>query len=211
MMESVDLDQFRAVLQDPGERIAAAYFRDNPRILYWTICPASGHDRYVFFEFPLGSQFVADALILNSYSGAWEATLIEFEPVGDPVFTKGGTPSRRLAGALKQVEDWDEYIRHNGDLIRRDLVRWASRYDKLGYSEGEDPSNFSGDKLADSRSLILYKYAIVIGRSSNMPQDRRWLAGRSARHHTSEIISYDRFLRLAERRYGNNSDAHRCG
>jgi hypothetical protein len=95
-MESIDLDQFHAALKDPGERVAAGYLKDNPHILYLTMCPASGHDRFVFYEFPLGSQFVADALILNSYSGVWEAILIEFESVGYPVFTKAGTPSRRL-------------------------------------------------------------------------------------------------------------------
>jgi hypothetical protein len=105
---------------------------------------------------------------------------------------------------LKQVEDWNEYIGINGDSIRRDLVRWASKHDKLGYSEGDDPSNFSGDRLADSRSPIHYRYAIVIGRSSEMSQDRRWLAGRSRKYHSSEIISCDRFLRLAQRRYGNS-------
>ena len=46
-MESVDLHQFRAVLQDPGERLAAEFLKDNPRVLYWTMCPASGHDRFV--------------------------------------------------------------------------------------------------------------------------------------------------------------------
>ena len=44
--------------------------------------------------------------MLNSYSGAWEDMFVELEPVGDPVFTKAGVPGRRLAGALKQVEDW---------------------------------------------------------------------------------------------------------
>lgn len=201
-MEKVDLTEFRAALDDPGERAAAAYLRKNPRVLYWTFCSASGHDRFVFFEFPLGSQYVADAVILNSYSGAWEAFFIEFEPAGDATFTKAGTPTKRLAGAFRQVDDWRMYIEQNADSVRRDFVRWAGKYDRLGYSDGRSPSNYSGDRLADPRSVILYKYAVIIGRSSRTPQETRSLAGRHAKHHFVDVVSYDRFLRLAERRYG---------
>lgn len=201
-MERIDLAEFRAVLENPGERMASAYLRANPRVLYWTLCSTGGHDRYLFSEFAIGSQYVADVVILNSYSGAWEAYFIELEPAGDAVFTKAGTPTRRLAGALQQIDDWREYVDQNGDQLRRDFVRWAKSHDRLGYSSGANPSNYSGDRLADPKTVILFKYAVVIGRSSSMTVHARSLSGRHAKHHFVEILSYDRFLHLAERRYG---------
>lgn len=141
------------------ERGVVAYLRSNPWILFWTLCNRSGHDRYLSWEFPLDSQYKVAAVILNSYSGFWEAFFIEFEPVGDMIYTKGRTPSKRLAGGLLQVQDWQTHIAQNPNQVREDLVRWAKK-DQLGHSSREDPSNYSGDRLSDPATHIRFKYCV---------------------------------------------------
>lgn len=158
--------------------------------------------RYVLPEFPLGSQFCADIVILNAYSGVWQAFFIELEPVDDPVFTKAGIPSNRLATAIRQVDDWRAYIQQNHDTVRRDLVRWAMERDTLRYSSKPEPFNYSGDYLADPRTRISIRYKVVIGRSSGLGREVRERMGRYTDQHDIELVSYDRLLRLAERRYG---------
>jgi hypothetical protein len=37
-MECIDLNHLRAVHLGTGERVAASYLKENPPILYWTIC-----------------------------------------------------------------------------------------------------------------------------------------------------------------------------
>ena len=204
--DNVEPAEFRRILDNEGgERAVAKYLCDNPEILYWTLCPSSGHARYVFCEFPLGSQYNVDVVILNSYSGTWEVYFVELEPVHDPVYTKAGIPSQRLAGAIKQLDDWREYVQQNPDAVRRDLVRWAMERDKLGYTKRE-PVNRSGDRLADSRTVILYRYQVVIGRSSKHSAEVRALAGRHALSHSQQVVSYDRLLHLVERRYEGKRD-----
>lgn len=108
--EHVDPREFRTLLERDGdERRLAAYLRQHPWITYWTFCTASGHDRCVLHEFPLGSRFKADVVILNSFSGCWEAYLIELEPANVTPFTKDGRPGRRLSAALRQVDDWKAF------------------------------------------------------------------------------------------------------
>jgi hypothetical protein len=202
--EQVDVDEFRNILDTlSGEREVVAYLRDAPWIPYWTLCAASGHTRYAIFEFPLGSVYQCDLLILNSYSGVWEGYFVEFEPVGDTVFTKRGTPSQCLATAQRQIDDWRQYLSAHPTSLRSDVVRFAKRFDRLGYSSrSENPSNYSGDLLADPSSFFRTRFIIVIGRSSRMSKETRGLLGRYHSGHDVELITYDRLLALAERRYG---------
>jgi hypothetical protein len=202
-VEAVDVEQLRRILAtDPSERSVVAYMQSAPWIPYWTFCASSGHDRYAIFEFPLGNAYKCDLLLLNSYSGSWEALFIEFEPVGDRVFTKAGVPTKRLAAAQKQVDEWSTFIERNRELVRADMVRYAKAKDRLLYSvrKGE-PSNMSGQRLADPTTYIVIRYKIVIGRSSVMSPEALALAGRYRSSRNAEVVSYDRLLHLAERRY----------
>jgi hypothetical protein len=204
--ENVNPDEFQSILeQNRDEHKVAKYLRKHPWLLYWNFCRSSGHDRYAFAEFPLGSQFKVDSLLLNSYSGVWRAHLVELEPVADLLFTKSRTPSQRLARAVRQIDDWREYIDQNREQIRRDLVRWAKRHDRLGYSTGEEPCNYSGDFLSDPETHIHFTFYVVIGRSSRLSKERRNLAGRFVSGHDVELVTYDRLLALAKRRYGSST------
>jgi len=203
-METVDPAEFRRLLNEsPGEREVAAYLRDHPGIVFWTLCATGGHDKYVFSEFPLGTQYVADLVVLHAFSSTWKTFLVELESADDPVFNKDGTPGKRLATATRQVDDWRGFIEQNQDLVRRDLVRCAKQRDRLGYSHKSEPCNYTGDNLADPRTRIHFEYKIVIGRSSTLAPNIRALMGRYRPNHNVELISYDRLLDLAERRYGS--------
>lgn len=201
-LSRVNPDVLRQMLKSgASERELQTYIRRYPWILCWTVCPASGHSRYVLPGFPLGSQYKTDFAILNSYSGAYEVTFVEFEPPVDRVFTRAGTPSRRLAGGLKQIDDWRAFYVSNQFEVRRTLKDWAKRQDVLLYSQSA-PFNYAAQDFMDPSTPLLDHYLIVIGRSSTQVTATRSLVGRFASGHNVQIMSYDRLLRLAERRYG---------
>jgi hypothetical protein len=201
--ESVDVNEFRRVLSESrDERTAVEFLKSAPWVPYWTFCSTGGHDRYAIFEFPLGCAHKCDLLLLNSYSGYWEALFVEFEAVVDRVFTKAGVPSKRLAIAQRQVDDWNAYITQHREVVRADMVRYAKRKDRLKYSARTgEPSNFGGDRLSDPTTHINFKFKIVIGRSSSLSPEARQLAGRYLADRSAELVTYDRLLHLAERRY----------
>ncbi len=202
-METVDPAEFRRLLDEsPGEREVAAYLRDHPWIVFWTLCATGGHVKYVLSEFRLGTQYVADLVVLHAFSSTWKTFLVELEPADDPVFNKDGTPGRRLTIATRQVDDWRGLIEQNQDSVRRDLVRCAKQRDLLGCSPRSEPCNYTGNYLADPRTHIYFQYKIVIGRSSKLAPDICALMGRYRPNHNVELVSYDRLLGLAERRYG---------
>jgi Domain of unknown function (DUF4263) len=201
--EKVSVAEFRRILDEaPDERTLTEYLKNAPRIPYWTFCKAGGHDRYAIPEFPLSNLYKADLLLLNSYSGAWEAIFVEFESADDPVFTKNGVPSKRLAIAQRQIDEWRAFNQRYPDLVRAEMVRSAKRSDCLGYSDKDDePMNDSGDRLADPGSFFHWHYRIVIGRRSTLTKEKRDLLGRYANGHDVEIVTYDRLLRVAEHLY----------
>ena len=105
----------------------------------------------------------------------------------DKVFTKNGTPTKRLAVAQRQVDDWQTFIDANRDLIRRDMVRYAKTKDRLGYScRTGEPSNLSGDLLSDPNTYIAFRYRIVIGRRTMLSAEQRRLVGRYGDHRDAE-------------------------
>jgi hypothetical protein len=203
MREKAPLKLEKTLRSCPGERTIAAYLRRHPHLVYWTFSPLGGHDRYILTEFPLGNQFKVDFVVINSHSGAWIVNFIELEPVSDRIFNKDRTPSRRLAIAIRQIDDWRIYLKSNESQVRADLVRWVKTRDILGYSSrGKEPCNYSGDQLADPRSVILAEFSVIIGRSTKLDAERRSLLGHYSLNHDIAVITYDRFIELAMKRYG---------
>lgn len=212
--EPVDVPAFRALLDGAKtERPIVEFLKKAPWVVYWTFCRAGGHDRYAIFEFPLSNELQCDLLLLNSYSGAWEALFVELEPADDPVFTKNGVPGSRLAIAQRQIDDWQTFIEQHRDLVRADMVRYAKARDRLKYSRRKgEPCNVRGDRLSDPKTHIWFKFKIVIGRSSRMNEAARRLLGRYAHQRNTEVVTYDRLLRLAEYRYeGRHRDGSGYG
>jgi hypothetical protein len=78
-----------ALSQSSGERNAAKFFRDNPELVVWGFCRTGGHSKYVLYECLFGSSYRADFVVPLSYSGTWEVSFIELEPVDDIIINKG--------------------------------------------------------------------------------------------------------------------------
>ena len=65
-MENVNVTEFEKILESSdGERKISSYLKKHPWIVYWTLCNAGGHERFMFSEFPLGTDHKVDFVILN--------------------------------------------------------------------------------------------------------------------------------------------------
>jgi len=93
---------------ETGERKVIQFLAKHPRLLYSYFINPRGHCQYVLREVSLGGDYYMDAVVLNGYSGAWEAYFVEFEPAAGKIFNKDGTPTNRIRKAFKQIADWRE-------------------------------------------------------------------------------------------------------
>lgn len=202
-MENVDVDVFEKILNSSNdERIVSKYLKNHPWILYWTICNLGGHSRFMFAEFPLGSDHKVDFVILNSYSGVWEAIFVELESVSTNFFNKNNTPNKKLALSTKQIVEWKKYIDINKENLRKEFCKWTAKRDLLGYDEpSNNPSNMSANYLIDPRSFLKFEFYIVMGRRSDLNSENIYYKGSYIDNFGVSLITYDRLLDLAKKRY----------
>src|SRR5579862_7175170 len=89
------------------ERPVCAWLKRNPLVISHGL---GGFPRYVVAEFPFGSDFRADFVRLCPFSGGWDIDFVELEPPAANLFTRRGVPSKRLNGAMAQVDSWRTFV-----------------------------------------------------------------------------------------------------
>lgn len=192
-------EDFEKILNESeGERAAAEFLAKNAEILRWSVCRTGGHSNYVLKEFPFGSRYKADFVVLTAYSGVWDIHFIELEPPKDRVITKAGLPSQRLNKAISQINDWREYIDNNKLALQKDLTKWCMTKDLLGIENPKNiPNNFSNNRLNSIDTVIRCYYYIFIGNRENMNEETRRRMNQVSNFHI-DVKTYGRFLDIAE-------------
>lgn len=105
-----------------------AFLQRNPRCLINHL--GGGHGRWVLPQFRLGSEFVADFIIGEKHSFGHEWQLVELECPTKKMFNKSGTPSATLNHAIRQIEDWRNWLLTNQNYAAR-----AARDGGLGLTD----------------------------------------------------------------------------
>lgn len=187
--------EFRRLLdQSTTERQVTPWLKEHPQFLARLV---GGAFAMVFQNVPIGTKH-PDFVVLDSVSAGWWVTLVELEPPGQPLFTKAGNPAARLAGAIKQVDDWRKYVAKERSEVLRRLADYAKRFDLLGASDGAEPLDSRGVALSHHESEIVWFYYVVIGRQHKLDHDE---AGRKTdyqNHHNVGIMTYDHIVRAID-------------
>jgi len=153
------------------------FFEKHP--IFLTQHLGGGHGRWCIPHQQFGCQFVPDFIIGEKSSIGYEWYGLELESPKAKLFNKSGTPSRQMAQAMKQINDWRGWIEDNIDYARRKVSE-----NGLGLP-------------AISNDLPSY---IIIGRRDTIGNDnskaRRYLKNRS----NIEIHTYDWILENSKNR-----------
>jgi hypothetical protein len=135
-------------------------------------------------KFPLGTEYVTDFVVLGvrSYGIPYHCVFVELEsPIENP-FTKSGVFSAKLNQAVKQMTEWDHWLRSHFDEFCMSLLRELSRYQR-------------SDLPVKLRSAYI-TFKIVIGRRSHLSTKNREYRSSFLHVHQGriEVMSYDRIL-----------------
>ena len=186
--------------QAKGEREMHRFLKEEPLLVWATFMNCGGHSDYVIPEFSLSGKYYADFVVMQSFSGGWNIAFIELEPVDEKPFNQDGSPSKRLRGAMKQINDWHDFEEEEGASLRSHLADVAKKHDTL-YPE----RNLAREPwcvkmpLRDPKTYLCCKYFIVMGRRSHFNEELIHVKSKFARHHNAEILTYDRFIEVAEK------------
>ncbi len=188
-----------ALNQAEGERGIHAFLKEEPWLIWSTFMNSGGHSNYVIPEFSLAGKHRADFVVMQSFSGGWNISFIELEPVNEKLFIKDGSPSKRLRGAIKQIDDWKNFEYTEKASLCSHLADAAQKYDTL-YPEHHLAREASSVKmpLRDPQTYLCCKYFIVMGRRSDLDEQHLHDKSKFYRNHAVEILTYDRFIEVAE-------------
>lgn len=171
---------------EPSEAVVCSFLADRQHLLRATVgCFHPGDTAVCKKEFQFGSQFRADFLLLYPRRSLPPILyFVEFEPVSDPVFSKKGTPSARLLGALKQIREWYEWTETYRAYFHRMLMETF---------RGELDPEYLASSLR--RSTLNIESFIVIGR--RLPTQRDYRGLWSDKDHNLTVHSHDTLLDVA--------------
>lgn len=138
------------------------------------------HGSYIFREFELPPNYIADYLLVGKSSGGYEFIFVEFENVVKNITTKSGDLGASIRKGLQQVEDWSTWLDANFSHLK--LL-----FEKHKNSNVELPDEF----IALDKSRI--HFAVVAGRRSDF-NDKTYRLARKHRKNNIQILHYDNLI-----------------
>jgi hypothetical protein len=176
----------KALFKGRTEEDMQKFLAENPELAMEAFNDGSAQLDLVA-KFPLGTEYVTDFVVLGvrSYGIPYHCIFVELEsPIENP-FTKAGVFSAKLNQAVKQVTEWDHWLRSHFDEFCMSLPRKLSSYQR-------------SDLPVKLRSAFI-TFKIVIGRRSHLSTKNREYRSSFLHVHQGkiEIMSYDRILTRA--------------
>lgn len=179
-----------------GERELLNFIKENPFVLTQSLSYL-GNPTRVIAEFPLGTEYKADFVVVAPFSGAIEVRLIEIEPPSAPIFNANGTLAQRGNKALEQVNSWKTYISKNRRQYLRDLDWHVTDKDLFG-KHSERLTCTAGWEIFHPRICIYESYTMIIGRRSFLDEKHLEKKAEFKKNNEVEIATCDRLLNGAK-------------
>ena len=81
------------------------------------------HEAHIFSEFPLGTSFKVDYLLLGRNSHGWHFVFVEFEALCGQITTKNGDFGSVLRKGESQIKDWEIWLEKNFNLLKEFFLK----------------------------------------------------------------------------------------
>lgn len=147
------------LLDNSKEEILQQYLEQHKKILIAAFGQPEWVYNFVLPKFKFGSDYISDFVVFTGQSYSYWIKLIELEPSTSQVFTKQGDYAQRLNHAIKQVDEWSDWIKRNEPYFR-DCLQKALQKEYPSFSETLDYTR---------RFIVSSK--IVIGRRATLSVD----------------------------------------
>ena len=94
----------------------------------FTFFEVGHHDAYIFPEFMLGNEYIADYLLIGAGSGGYEFVFVELEKPNGRVTLKAKYPGEVIRSGYFQILDWKRWIDENFTQLR-DFFEKEKKFD----------------------------------------------------------------------------------
>ena len=175
------------LLDNSKEEILQQYVEQHKKILIAAFGQPEWVYNFVLPKFKFGSDYIRDFVVFTGQSYSYWIKLIELEPSTSQVFTKQGDYAQRLNHAIKQVDEWSDWIKRNEPYFR-DCLQKALQKEYPSFSETLDYTR---------RFIVSSK--IVIGRRATLSVDDNKRRAQEYEKSNLDIITYDRLVDIEQK------------
>ena len=144
------------LLDSNREEILQQYLEQHKKILIAAFGQPEWSYNLVLPKFKFGSDYISDFVVFRGQSYSYWIELIELEPPTSPIFTKQGGYAQRLNHAIKQVDEWSDWIKRNEPYFRDCLQK------------GLQKKYPSFNETLDYTRRFIVRSKIVIGRRATL-------------------------------------------
>ena len=184
----------RVLSSDDGERALCSFLKTNPYILRESL-QFIGHPTRIIAEFPLGSEYYADFVVIAPFSGAMEIMFIEVEPPSKTFFNQDFSLAKRANKGIEQINSWKIYIEKNRQQVIRDLDRYAKKKDLIReHLEDEELTCTAGWSIHHPKMTLCFKYALLMGRRSVLTEAMLEKKASFSKNMDVALVTCDRLL-----------------
>ena len=175
------------LLDNSKEEILQQYLEQHKKILIAAFGQPEWVYNFVLPKFKFGSDYISDFVVFTGQSYSYWIKLIELEPSTSQVFTKQGDYAQRLNHAIKQVDEWSDWIKRNEPYFR-DCLQKALQKEYPSFSETLDYTR---------RFIVSSK--IVIGRRATLSVDDNKRRAQEYEKSNLDIITYDLLVDIEQK------------
>lgn len=137
------------------------------------------HEAVLFKEFPLGTNYIADYLLVGRASGGWQFIFVEFENPYGRITLADGNPGEVIRKGMNQIDEWKPFIEGYFSIL-------SAEFEK--YTKQPLPKEFT---RFDSTRM---HYVVVAGRRADYNETTRLFQRRSDAERNIKILHYDNIL-----------------
>lgn len=193
--------EFLNVLEEPdvNERQLLNFINNNQNyVIIASILKSYNfghHDAYLFKEFPLGTTYKVDYLLIGKGSGGYEFVFIELEKPNNNIFIKSGDLGETFNKGLRQVASWKRWCENHFLSLREVFEKCRSRNKNL-------PSEFT------SNDSTRRHYVVVAGRRIDFEKNKEItyaIRREKKRGEAIELLHYDNLYDFTISIIGNDS------
>lgn len=143
------------------------------------------HEAHVFREFPLGTSYKVDYLILGKNSDGWHFVFVELEaPIGN-ITIKDGDLGSTFRKGLDQVQDWDHWLEENFQSLQE-------------YFRKHKQPNIDLPKELYHLDTSRINYVVVAGRRKDFSDKTRRIKRTKKRNDQIYLLHYDNIIDASE-------------
>jgi hypothetical protein len=193
---------FRRLLDSPGvtEREILRFI--NGRRAYFIIGALlkdhfhfGHHEAFLFREFPLGTSYKADYLLVGKSSGGWSFVFVELESPSGSATTKDGRLGKCFRQGTNQIDDWKKWLYANYSSLKE-------VFDKCRRPEENFPSDRCANGALPREFMELdptrLNFVVVAGRRRHF-KNKTYLERRKKQQEGATLLlHYDNILDCAE-------------